>query len=110
MTPLQQRMEALNRANTVRLARAHVKRDLKAGRMSLADALADDCCQSAVAFDLLRSVRGYGLEKARRAFRAGGIAETRRVCDLTDRQRRFLTAVALDYGDRHRLGKVVVWA
>src|ERR671926_668744 len=62
---LQQRMDALQRANIIRMRRAQLKRDLKAGRHSIHDLLLDppDYVETAKVFDMLLAVPKYGRVK-----------------------------------------------
>ena len=62
---LHQRMEALQRANDVRSARAKLKRDLKAGRQPIHELLLDppEYLETAKVFDLLLAVPKYGRVK-----------------------------------------------
>lgn len=60
MPDLEQTLEALQRANRVRLQRAGVKRALKAGKISLADALAHEATQTMTVWDLLCYLPVYG--------------------------------------------------
>src|SRR5438477_10150199 len=63
---LDQRMEALNRANHIRVRRAQLKRDLKAGRVRIGDLIADppDEVLTAKVFDMLVAVTRLGRGEA----------------------------------------------
>ncbi len=63
---LVQRMDALQRANEIRTRRAQLKRDLKAGRISIHQLLLDppDYLETAKVFDMLLAVPKYGRVKA----------------------------------------------
>lgn len=93
---MSQHMEALARANTMRLARAETKCKLRSGEVSAADLIDPDGeipieIGSMTVCELLCAQRQWGLTRARRAvLRPVGISETYRVDALTDRQRRLL--------------------
>lgn len=96
---LPQHLLALNRANTVRREAAGVKRDLKAGRVSLSQALADSRSSSLSVLELLMSQRAWGRKRAVRLLRSRGegrwpIAEMTKVRDLTPAQREFIAGAA----------------
>ena len=61
-----QRMDALERANEIRTQRAQLKRDLKAGRVSIHELLLDppEYLETAKVFDMLLAVPKYGRVKA----------------------------------------------
>ena len=65
---LDQRMEALSRANHIRVRRAQLKRDLKAGRVRIGDLIADppDEVLTAKVYDMLVAVPRLGRVKATR--------------------------------------------
>jgi hypothetical protein len=88
-----QYMDALERANEVRLERARVKRDVATGRMSLAAAMGSPCCGTLCVADLLMCQRRWGRIRALRTLRTLRIGEHREVCSLTDRQRALLVRV-----------------
>jgi hypothetical protein len=86
---LDQRMEALQRANEVRIRRAQLKRDLKAGRVQIADVLADppEHLLTGKVFDVLLAVPKCGRVKASRFLAVCRIAQSKTVGGLSDRQR-----------------------
>lgn len=98
MSPTAQRQEALARANEIRFARADLKRELREGRLSLADALEDEATQKMTVFDLLRAQHRYGPERIRRKLTTAAnligssrpVPEHKSIGDLTDRQKRAL--------------------
>lgn len=94
---LTQRMEALARANEVRLYRARAKRELKAGRVGLIDLLEDPMWESAKLLDALLAMPRFGRVKANRALRRCGISPSRTLGGLTRRQQDALVA---ELGDR----------
>ena len=65
---LDQRMEALRRANEIRSLRAQLKRDLKEGNVQIASVISDppEYVQTAKVFDMLIAVPKYGKVKATR--------------------------------------------
>ncbi len=94
-----QRRQALEKAVANRRRRASVKRALKDGRMSLAEALAmagrDEAIARMRAIELVESLPALGKVKAQRVMLAVGIADSRRVQGLGAHQRAdLLRAVA----------------
>ena len=65
---LDQRMEALRRANEIRSLRAQLKRDLKDGNVQIASVISDppEYVQTAKVFDMLIAVPTRGKVKAPR--------------------------------------------
>jgi hypothetical protein len=86
---LDQRMEALRRANDIRVRRAQLKKDLKLGRVKLEDILRDppDFVSTAKVLDMLMAVPKLGQVKARRYLTLCRISESKTVGGLSDRQR-----------------------
>jgi hypothetical protein len=81
-------MQALARANQVRLARAAMKREIGAGRRSVIDAVAE-CpweAESMTLSELLRSQRRWGRARARKLLTSIGLNEGKRLGTLTQRQ------------------------
>lgn len=96
-----QRLQALERANAVRLARAELKRQIAEGEVKAAAVLVE-CPWEAASWpvvDLLMSQRRWGALRCRRFLSAHHINERKPVGQLTDRQRRLLAA-QLDRGAR----------
>jgi hypothetical protein len=89
MTPAPQHLEALARANEVRLARAALKRAIARGEVDVADVVCDvpDEAATMTVYDLLASQRRWGDTRCRRLLRTIPISETKVVGTLTDRQR-----------------------
>jgi hypothetical protein len=87
-------MQALARANQVRLARAALKRDISAGRRSITDVIIDSPWEadSMSLSELLCSQRRWGRARSRKLLSATALSEGKRVGTLTDRQRRILVA------------------
>jgi hypothetical protein len=86
---LDQRMEALRRANEIRVRRAQLKRDLKAGTVGFGDLVADppDELLTAKVYDMLLAVPKLGRVKAVRALNQCRISQSKTVGGLSDRQR-----------------------
>lgn len=85
------RRAALARAAEVRQARAELKVDLKAGKVTLAEVLEragnDDVVGKLKVLVVVESLPGVGKVRARRAMADIGIAENRRLRGLGDLQR-----------------------
>jgi hypothetical protein len=92
---LDQRMDALKRANDIRTARAKLKKDLKAGRVSILDLLASppEYILTAKVFDLLLAVPKYGRVKANRVLNQCRISPAKTVGGLSDRQRKEMVSL-----------------
>ena len=86
---LTQRMEALKRANDIRTRRASLKRDLKAGRVSIHAILLDppEYLESAKVFDILLATPKYGRVKVNRILTQCRISPSKTVGGLSERQR-----------------------
>jgi hypothetical protein len=89
---LAQRLEALDRANVIRMHRAQLKRDLKAGRKGLADVLSDPLCETMKLFDALVALPKYGRVKANVVLNRARISPSKTVGGLTQRQREELAS------------------
>jgi hypothetical protein len=87
-----QRLQALERANEIRLARAELKRRIAYGAMSAAEVILEPPCEanSWAIGDLLLSQRRWGHTRCRKFLMRNQINETKPVGALTDRQRRIL--------------------
>ena len=92
---LLQRMEALQRANNVRSRRAQLKRDLKAGRVSIHSLLLSppEYVETAKVFDMLLAVPKYGRVKANKVLAHCRIAPSKTIGGLSERQRTELVAM-----------------
>jgi hypothetical protein len=92
---LNQRMDALARANEIRCARAELKRDLKAGRRSIHSLLLDppEYLETAKAFDMLLAVPKYGRVKVNKMLLACRISPSKTIGGLSERQRGELVAL-----------------
>lgn len=82
-----QHLRALAAANETRLARAAVKRDMRSGSVSAADALDLPCVQSMRVLDLLAAQYRWGPARARQVLRRAMCSDALLVGALTDRQR-----------------------
>jgi hypothetical protein len=86
---LDQRMEALKRANDIRTARAKLKKDLKANRASIQAILMDppEYVLTAKVFDMLLAVPKYGRVKTNRILNQCRISPSKTIGGLSERQR-----------------------
>jgi S13-like H2TH domain len=86
---LDQRMEALRRANDIRSRRAQLKKDLKSGQVSIGAVISDppDYVMTAKVFDMLMAVPKYGKVKATRFLNTCRISQGKTIGGLSDRQR-----------------------
>ena len=82
-------MEALKRANDIRVRRAQLKKDLKAGRAQIEKILSNppEYVATAKVFDMLMAVPKFGRVKAARFLNQGRISQSKTVGGLSDRQR-----------------------
>lgn len=87
-----QRLQALERANEIRLARAELKRQIAYGAVSAAEVILQPPCEASswAIGDLLLSQRRWGHTRCRKFLIRNQINETKPVGALTDRQRRLL--------------------
>jgi hypothetical protein len=86
---LDQRMEALKRANDIRVKRAQLKKDLKAGRVDIEAILGapPEYVETAKVFDMLMAVPKFGRVKAARFLNQCRISQSKTVGGLSERQR-----------------------
>src|SRR5256714_8293655 len=86
---LDQRMDALKRANDVRVRRAKLKKDLKDGRVRIETILGNppEYVETAKVIDILMAVPKFGRVKAARFLNTCRISQSKTVCGLADRQR-----------------------
>lgn len=87
-------MEALARANEVRLARAALKREISAGGRNITEVITDSPweAESMSLSELLCSQRRWGRARSRKLLSSTALSEGKRVGSLTERQRRVLVA------------------
>ena len=87
-------MEALARANQVRLARAALKREISAGRRNITEVITESPweAESMSLSELLCSQRRWGRARSRKLLSSTALSEGKRVGSLTERQRGVLVA------------------
>ncbi len=86
---LDQRMDALKRANDVRVRRAKLKKDLKDGRVRIETILGNppEYVETAKVIDILMAVPKFGRVKAARFLNTCRISQSKTVGGLSERQR-----------------------
>ena len=91
-TDTSQCMQALARANQVRLARASLKREITAGHRHVTEVILDSPweAESMSLSELLCSQRRWGRARSRKLLSSVALSEGKRVGTLTERQRRIL--------------------
>lgn len=89
-----QRMEALLKANEIRVHMANERKRLKAGTTTLDDVLGDPRCGSMYVAQALQAIPRFGPGKADRVMRRAGVSPSKRIGGLTDRQRTAIIAEA----------------
>ena len=90
-----QHMQALERANRVRLARARLKARVASGELSAAEVIVS-CpweAETMEVSDLLLSQRRWGRTRCRRFLATIPMSENKTIGSMTDRQRRTLAAL-----------------
>ena len=92
MTPersLDQRMDALSRANEVRALRAQLKRELKAHRVSIGALLLDppQYLETAKVFDMVLALPKVGRVKATKILQSCRVSPSKTFGGLSERQR-----------------------
>ena len=92
VSPGPQHMQALQRANAVRLARAELKRRVAVGEICAADVILDAPweAESMTISDLLTSQRRWGHTRCRKFLQCVPMSENKTVGSMTDRQRHAL--------------------
>src|SRR4029078_8079593 len=95
MRSLDQRMDALRRANEIRVRRAQLKKDLKNGDARIEKILRHPPTEveTAKGFDMLMAVPKVGRVKAARFLNQCRISQSKTVGGLSDRQRTQLMGV-----------------
>ncbi len=89
-----QHLQALARANRVRLARASLKREIGDGSISITKVISD-CpwqAESMTLAELLRSQPRWGRTRTRKLLSSVGLSENKRLDTLTERQRMLLVS------------------
>ena len=98
-----QHMQALARANRVRLARAELKRSIARGEVEVSEVIRESLweTESMTLAELLTSQRRWGRTRARKFLLGLALSENKRLGTLTPRQRALLaSALATRSGDR----------
>lgn len=92
---LEQRLDALRRANEIRSRRARLKKDLKNGTVKIDQILGDppDFIRTAKVVDILLAVPNCGKVKSAKLLNHCRISPNKTVGGLSERQRRELTAL-----------------
>jgi len=92
---LNQRMDALARANQIRTRRAQLKRDLKSGRLSIQTLLQNppEYVETAKVFDMLLAVPKYGRVKVNKILVLCRISPSKTIGGLSERQRSELVSL-----------------
>ena len=88
-------LQALERANDVRLARAQLKRRVKAGGLAAAEVVLTSPWQTRTmsVAELLMSQRGWGRVRTRRLLLSLAVPENKQIATLSERQRLAIAAV-----------------
>lgn len=84
---LDQRMSALERANVIRIARAQIKREIRAGQLTVAEALRDERAEGLTIGALIGAQHCWGPTRTAQYLGRHHISPHRRVRSLTERQR-----------------------
>lgn len=81
--------ENLLRANAIRTARSHCKRDMKAGKVDPLDVLAapPECMANMDVYEFLMALPKVGRTKAQHTLRTARVGFTRKLGSLTERER-----------------------
>jgi hypothetical protein len=92
LSPGPQHLQALQRANAVRLARAELKRRVGDGQITVADVILNAPWEahSMTIADLLTSQRRWGETRCRKFLQCVPMSENKTIGSMTDRQRREL--------------------
>jgi hypothetical protein len=95
MSPGPQHLQALQRANAVRLARAELKRRIAVGEISAAEVILERPweAESMTVSDLLTSQHRWGHTRCRRLLQSIPMSENKTIGTMTDRQRHALAAL-----------------
>jgi hypothetical protein len=92
------RLEALTRANEIRIERAHLKKEIRSGKVSVARVIADPPAfvASARVFDLMLAAPKVTRSRAERLLDECGIPPSQTVGGLAEPRRRALVALLSD--------------
>jgi hypothetical protein len=87
-----QPMEALEKANRIRIQRAQLKKDLKSGKARIAEILREppDFVLSMKVFDLIRAMPWTGPQRASQLLKKYYINDTKTIGGMSERQRQAL--------------------
>ena len=90
-----QHIQALQRANEVRLARAELKREVGKGAITVGEVILNTPWEAAsmTIAELLRSQRRWGTTRSRKFLARIGMPETKTVESMTERQRSLLASM-----------------
>ena len=93
-SPMPQHLQALERANRVRLARAALKRSIASGEVPVTKVITECPWQteSMTLSELLRAQSRWGRTRTRKLLASVGLNETKRLDTLTERQRMLLVS------------------
>ena len=88
-------MDALARANQIRIKRAQLKRDPKSGRLSIHQLLLNppEYVETAKVFDMLLAVPKYGRVKVNKVLQQCRISPSKTIGGLSQRQRTELVSM-----------------
>lgn len=89
-----QHMQALARANEVRLARAQMKREIASGQRDVLSVIRE-CpweAESMTLGELLRAQRRWGRARSRKLINSTNLSETKQLGSMTERQRLIVVA------------------
>lgn len=94
MSAQPQHMQALDQANRVRLERAVLKRAIGENDRALLRMLDEppECVMSASIMEMLKAQRGWGRTRALKLLDRCGLRESRKIEDMTTRQRQAVSA------------------
>jgi hypothetical protein len=95
IAPGPQHLQALQRANQVRLARAELKRRVTSGETSVAGVVLNVPweAESMTISDLLTAQRRWGHTRCRRFLQGIPMSESKTIGSMTDRQRRAIASM-----------------
>jgi hypothetical protein len=83
----EQRITALSKANRLRIYRARLKREMKAGRTTLYEIMCDPDCATMKVYEAMLAQPKVGRIKANKALRRAAISPNKTLGGLTERQR-----------------------
>lgn len=94
---VEQRREALRKADAIRIPRSRFKKDLKAGRMDVHNLLMNppELIETMTLFDFVRATPKHATKKANKVIRKSGISASRPMGTLTEGERERLSMLIL---------------